>query len=70
MSRAETGFGEHYVDDSIRDILREYASREKPIGQSEIVKLLDERGITRTRTVIKGFADRMGGERICDGRGM
>lgn len=60
MSRAETGFGEHYVDDSIRDILREYASREKPIGQSEIVKLLDERGITRTRTVIKGFADRMG----------
>lgn len=55
MSRAETGFGEHYVDDSIRDILREYASREKPIGQSEIVKLLDERGITRTRTVIKGL---------------
>lgn len=60
MSRAETGFGEHYVDDSIRDILREYASREKPIGQSEIVKLLDERDITRTRTVVKGFADRMG----------
>lgn len=60
MSRAETGFGEHYVDDIIRDILREDASREKPIGQSEIVKLLDERGITRTRTVIKGFADRMG----------
>ena len=60
MTRAETGFGEHYVDDSIRDILREYASREKPIGQSEIVKLLDERDITRTRTVVKGFADRMG----------
>lgn len=60
MSRAETGFGEHYVDDIIRDILREDASREKPIGQSDIIKLLDERGITRTRTVIKGFADRMG----------
>lgn len=60
MSRAGTGFGEHYVDDIIRDILRERASREKPIGQSDIVKLLDERGITRTRTVIKGFADRMG----------
>ena len=44
MSRAETGFGEHYVDDIIRDILREDASREKPIGQSDIIKLLDERG--------------------------
>lgn len=64
MSRAETGFGEHYVDDIIRDILREDASREKPIGQSDIIKLLDERGITRTRTVIKGFADRMGRENM------
>lgn len=60
MSRPETGFGEHYVDDIIRDILREYASREKPIGQSTIVKYLQEKGITRTRTVVTGFADRMG----------
>lgn len=60
MSRSETGFGEHYVDDIIRDILREYASCEKPIGQSAIIKRLREKGIIRTRSVVKGFADRMG----------
>ena len=60
MSRPGTGFGEHYVDDIIRDILRENASREKPIGQSAIVKLLKKRGINRTSTVVRGFADRMG----------
>ena len=60
MSRPETGFGEHYVDDIIRDVLREYASREKPIGASAIVKCLKEKGITRTPTVVRGFADRMG----------
>lgn len=60
MSRPETGFGEHYVDDSIRDVLRENASREKPIGQSAIVNHLQEKGITHTTTVVRGFADRMG----------
>ena len=60
MSQPGTGFGEHYVDDNIRDILREKASREKPIGQSAIVSFLEERGITRSRTVVRGFADRMG----------
>lgn len=60
MSRPETGFGEHYVDDIIRDVLREYASRERPIGQSAIVNHLQEKGITRTTTVVRGFADRMG----------
>lgn len=60
MSRPETGFGEHYVDDNIRDVLREYASREKPIGPSAIEKHLKERGIDRKRTAIRGFADRMG----------
>lgn len=60
MSRPETGFGEHCVDDTIRDILREKASREKPIGQSAIVKYLKEKGISRTRSVVIGFADRMG----------
>ena len=60
MSRPETGFGEHYVDDIIRDVLREYASRERPIGRSAIVNHLQEKGITRTTTVVRGFADRMG----------
>lgn len=60
MSRPETGFGEHYVDDIIRDVLREYSSREKPIGASAIVKCLKKKGITRTPTVVRGFADRMG----------
>lgn len=60
MSQPETGFGRHHADDSIRDVLREYASREKPIGQSAIVKHLKERGIDRGRTAVRGFADRMG----------
>ncbi|MGO4865381.1 WYL domain-containing protein [Ligilactobacillus ruminis] len=60
MSRPETGFGEHYVDDIIRDVLREYANREKPIGASAIVKCLKEKGITHTPTVVRGFANRMG----------
>ena len=60
MSRPETGFGEHCVDDIIRDVLREYARREKPIGQSAIVNHLQEKGITCTTTVVRGFADRMG----------
>ena len=60
MSQPETGFGKHHADDNIRDVLREYASREKPIGQSAIVKHLKERGIDRGRTAVRGFADRMG----------
>lgn len=60
MSQPETGFGKHHADDNIRDVLREYASREKPIGQSAIVKHLKERGIDRDRTAVRGFADRMG----------
>lgn len=60
MSQPETGFGKHHADDNIRDVLREYASREKPLGQSAIVKYLKERGINRDRTAVRGFADRMG----------
>lgn len=60
MSQRGTGFGERYIDDNIRDILRDKSSREKPIGQSEIVNYLKEIGIDCTRTVVKGFADRMG----------
>lgn len=55
-----TGFGEHIIDDHIRDILREFASRENPIGASAIVKHLKQKGITRTPTAVRGFADRMG----------
>lgn len=60
MSQPETGFGEHHVDDNIRDVLREFASREKPIGQSTIVKHLKARGIVRKRNAVRGFANRMG----------
>ena len=38
MTRPEKEFGEHSNDDIIREILREYASREKPIGKTEIIK--------------------------------
>lgn len=37
MTRPEKEFGERSNDDIIREILREYASREKPIGRKEIM---------------------------------
>lgn len=37
MTRPEKGFGERSNDDIIREILREHASRENPIGRKEIV---------------------------------
>ena len=60
MSKKETDFGKHTNDDIIRDVLREYASKEKPIGASAIVKHMKEKGYVITRTVVYGFADRMG----------
>lgn len=38
MTRPEKEFGERSNDDIIREILREYASREDPIGKKEIIK--------------------------------
>ena len=38
MTRPEKGFGERSNDDIIREILREHASRENPIGRKEIIK--------------------------------
>ena len=35
MARPEKEFGEHSNDDIIREILREYTSRENPIGRNE-----------------------------------
>ena len=60
MSRPGTGFGKHTNDDIIRDVLREFASRENPIGASAIVKHMKEKGYEISRTVVNGFADRMG----------
>ena len=42
MTRPEKGFGERSNDDIIREILREHASRENPIGRKEIIKQAKE----------------------------
>ena len=67
MARPEKGFGQRSNDDIIREILREYASRENPIGRNEITKHVKEMGYVDEenkskigRTAIDGFADRMG----------
>lgn len=60
MSKPEKGFGEHVNDDIIREILREHASREKPIGKSKIEKHANDKGYIIKRTAIDGFANRMG----------
>lgn len=60
MSKPEKRFGEHVNDDIIREILREHASREKPIGKSKIEKHANDKGYTIKRTAIDGFANRMG----------
>ena len=44
MARPEKEFGERSNDDIIREILREYASRENPIGRNEITKHVKEMG--------------------------
>lgn len=67
MTRTEKKFGERSNDDIIREILREHASRENPIGRKEIIKHVIEMGYVDEenkpkikRDAIKGFADRMG----------
>ena len=64
MARPEKEFGERSNDDIIREILREYASRENPIGKAEIIKHVIEMGYVDEenepkikRDAIKGFAD-------------
>lgn len=67
MTRPEKEFGERSNDDIIREILREYASREDPIGKKEIIKHVIEMGYVDEenepkikRDAIDGFAYRMG----------
>jgi hypothetical protein len=60
MSKPEKGNGDHANDDIIREILREYASRENPIGKSDIEKNAKKMGYSIGRTAISGFANRMG----------
>ena len=62
MARVEKRFGERNNDDIIRDILREYSSRENPISPSGIIDKAKKRGTEIGRTVIKGFANRMEAE--------
>lgn len=44
MARVEKRFGERNNDDIIRDILREYSSRENPISASGIIDKAEKRG--------------------------
>lgn len=61
MARTEMEFGQRSNDDIIREILREYASRENPIGTKGITKYAKEKGFDIKRTAIDdGFANRMG----------
>lgn len=72
MARPEKEFGERSNDDIIREILREYASRENPIGKAEIIKHVIAMGYVKgkdksgkdkskiERSAIDGFMDRMG----------
>ena len=69
MPRPEKEFGERSNDDIIREILREYASRENPIGKAEIIKHVKAMGYVKEkdkskskieRKAIEGFLDRMG----------
>ena len=62
MARVEKRFGERNNDDIIRDILREYSSRENPISAKSIIDKAKKRGTEIGRTVIKGFANRMEAE--------
>lgn len=67
MPRLGKEFGERSNDDIIREILREYASRENPIGKAEIIKHVIAMGYVKgkdkskiKREAIDGFIDRMG----------
>lgn len=72
MAQREKEFGERSNDDIIREILREHASRENPIGTKEIIKHViamghvkgkDKSGKDKSkieRKAIEGFMDRMG----------
>lgn len=60
MSRPEKGYGERFNDDYIRDILREYSSREKPLREKAIMGYMEKRGHSIKRGVVKRFASRMG----------
>ena len=44
MARVEKRFGERNNDDIIRDILREYSSRENPISAKSIIDKAKKRG--------------------------
>ena len=59
MARVEKRFGERNNDDIIRDILREYSSRENPISAKSIIDKAEKGGTEIGRTVIKGFLNRM-----------
>lgn len=66
MTRVEKGLGQRSNDDIIREILREYASREKPIGRTEIIKHVKAMGYVKEkdkskieRKAIEGFMDRI-----------
>lgn len=72
MAQREKEFGERSNDDIIREILREHAGRENPIGTKEIIKHViamghvngkDKSGKDKSkieRKAIEGFMDRMG----------
>lgn len=60
MSRPEKNYGDHCNDDIIRDIMREYSSRENPIGEKAIIGHAQEKGYNMTRGVVPRFANRMG----------
>ena len=62
MARVEKRFGERNNDDIIRDILREYSSRENPISAKSIIDKAEKGGTEIGRTVIKGFLNRMKAE--------
>ena len=62
MARVEKRFGERNNDDIIRDILREYSSRENPISAKSIIDKAEKGGTEIGRTVIKGFLNRMEAE--------
>ena len=60
MPRLESKFGQHNNDDIIRDISREYSSREKPIGIGSIIEIAGKKGFNIGKDAIRGLKTRMG----------
>ena len=60
MPQSGKSYGERFTDDIIREILREYASRENPIGNTGISRIAKQKGYSIGRTAINGFRTRMG----------